>query len=262
VDGSGAGTCPEKTIYSKASTVSPDPHGKVSDPCICGLDLRVRSRTSTGANRTPLCGVRATHSKVPEFWDKEYSGLNQDQAGVRSRHVSGPYCVRFCSPLKRRPDAATWPTARDVSRRVEPDVRPLGRAAPAFIANKARRLSIPLAGDVPPRHLMSHVHSTGRQCAASTLNVPCPLRWQAAARPSRRRRAYPFHWQAVRPCCGVHYAHHHSRVTEEAAWHINTICTTDIMALGDRPGVIGVSYFLLFCPWAHMSGLSILVCLP
>jgi hypothetical protein len=42
--------------------------------------------------------------------------------------------------------------------------------------------------------------------------------------------------------------------------HINTICTTDIMALGDHPGVVGVSYFLPFCPWAHMSELSILVC--
>jgi hypothetical protein len=69
-----------------------------------------------------------------------------------------------------------WPTARDVSQRAEPDVRPLGRVAAAFIADKVRRLSIPLAGDVPPQHLMSHVHSTGRGCAASAFNVPYPLR--------------------------------------------------------------------------------------
>jgi hypothetical protein len=69
--------------------------------------------------------------------------------------VSGPYRVRLCSPLRRRPDAATWPAARDVSQRAEPDVRPLGRAASAFITDKARRLSIPLAGDVPPQHVMS-----------------------------------------------------------------------------------------------------------
>jgi hypothetical protein len=162
--------------------------------------------------------------------------------------VSGRYRVHFCSPLRRRPDAAMWPTAHDVSQRAEPDVRPLGRVASAFIADKARRLSIPLAGDVPPRHLMGPVCSTGTRCTASAFNVPCPLRWQAATRPSRRRCAYPFHWQVVRPCCGVHYAHHHSRVTEEAARDINTICTTYIMALGDHPGVIGVSYFLPFCP--------------
>jgi hypothetical protein len=39
---------------------------------------------------TPLRGVRATHSRVPGFRDKEYSGLNQGQAGVWGRHVSGP----------------------------------------------------------------------------------------------------------------------------------------------------------------------------
>jgi hypothetical protein len=55
--------------------------------------------------------------------------------------VSGPYRVRFNFPLRRRPDAATWPTARDVSQRAEPDVRPMGRASSAFIADKARRLS-------------------------------------------------------------------------------------------------------------------------
>jgi hypothetical protein len=54
--------------------------------------------------------------------------------------VFGPYRVRFYSPLRRRPDAATWPTARDVSQRAEPDVRPLGRASSAFIVDKARRL--------------------------------------------------------------------------------------------------------------------------
>jgi hypothetical protein len=43
---------------------------------------------------------------------------------------------------------------------------------------------------------------------------------------------------------------------------INTVCTTNIMALGDRSGITSISYFLLFCPWAHMSGLSILVRAP
>jgi hypothetical protein len=202
--------------------VGPNPHGKVLDPCIYRPDLRVRSRTSTGANRTPrmgsgpLCGVRATHSRVPGFWDKEYPGLNQGQAGVQGQHVSGPYRIRFRSPPRRRPDAATWPTARDVSQRAEPNLRPLGRMASAFIADKARRLSIPLAGDVSPRHLMSPVHSTGRRCAVSAFNEPCPLHWHVVTRPSRRRRACPFHWQA-HPYCRMHYTHHDSRVTEEAA---------------------------------------------
>jgi hypothetical protein len=133
-----------------------------------------------------------------------------------TRHVSGPYCIRFCSPLRRSPDAATWHGARDVSQRAEPDVRPLGCAASAFIADKACRLSNPLAGDVPPRHLMSPVHSTGRRCAALAFNEPCPLRWHTATRPSHRRRAGLFHWQATHPYCRMYYTHHDSRVTEEA----------------------------------------------
>ena len=60
----------------------------------------------------------------------------------------------------------------------------------------------------------------------------------------------------------MYYTHHDSRVTKEAERDINTLCTTDIMALGDRLGVAGISYFLPFCPWAHMSGLSTLVRAP
>jgi hypothetical protein len=62
--------------------------------------------------------------------------------------MSEPYRERSHSPLRRRPDATTWPTAHDVSQRADPDVRPLGFA---FIAEEARRLS-KLAGDVPPQH--------------------------------------------------------------------------------------------------------------
>ena len=135
MDGSGVATWPGKAISSKVSTAGPDPPlesvgplhirtgppGRVQDLRGYRPDPRDRSRTS-------LCRVRDTLSRVPGFWDKEYPCLNQRQAGVRSRHVSGPYHVHFCSPLRRRPDAATWPTAHDVSQRAQPDVRPLGRA--------------------------------------------------------------------------------------------------------------------------------------
>jgi hypothetical protein len=33
-----------------------------------------------------------------------------------------------------------------------------------FIAEKTRRLTIPLIGDVPPQHLMCPVYSTGKRC--------------------------------------------------------------------------------------------------
>jgi hypothetical protein len=116
--------------------------------------------------------------------------------------MSGPYRIRFCSSPKRRPDAAACPTARDVSQRAEPDIRPLGYAASAFIEDKARRLSIPLVGGVWPLHLLRPIHSSGRRRPVHS---------------SGRRRACPFHWQAARPYCHVHYAHHYSHVTKEAA---------------------------------------------
>jgi hypothetical protein len=71
--------------------------------------------------------------------------------------------MRFCSPPRRRPDAAAWPTARDVSQRAGPDVRPLGYTTSAFIEDKARRLSIPLAGGMPLLYLLRSVHSAGRR---------------------------------------------------------------------------------------------------
>jgi hypothetical protein len=107
--------------------------------------------------------------------------------------VSRPYRIRFCSLLRRSPDAAMWHGTRDVSQRAEPDVRPLGCTASPFIADKARLLSIPLAGDVPPRNLMSPVHSTGRRCAASAFNETCPFHGQAATSPFCRQRACLFH---------------------------------------------------------------------
>jgi hypothetical protein len=56
-----------------------------------------------------------------------------------------------------------WPIAREVSRRAEPDVRPLGHSISAFIAEKTCRLSALLTGDVPSRHLMCPIHSDGRR---------------------------------------------------------------------------------------------------
>jgi hypothetical protein len=56
-----------------------------------------------------------------------------------------------------------WLVARDISQRVEPDVRPLDHADSAFIAERTRRLSTLLTGDVPPQYLLRPVHSAGRR---------------------------------------------------------------------------------------------------
>jgi hypothetical protein len=57
-------TWPEKMIYSRVTTVDPDPHGEVPDPCTYRPDPRARSRTSTSVPGPPLYRVRAMHSKV------------------------------------------------------------------------------------------------------------------------------------------------------------------------------------------------------
>jgi hypothetical protein len=83
-------TWPEKMMYSKVSTVSPDPHGKVSDPCIYRPGLRVRSRTSRGANRIPRMGSGplcvGSGPLTAGSWD---SRIENTQALIKARRGSG-----------------------------------------------------------------------------------------------------------------------------------------------------------------------------
>jgi hypothetical protein len=162
--------------------------------------------------------------------------------------VSGLYRVRFCSPLRRSPNAATWRCARDVSQRVEPNVRPLGHAVSAFIVDKARRLSVPLAGDVPPQHLMSPVHSTGRRCAASAFNEPCHS--TGRRRPDHPAGGMPVHsigrWHVHTAECATLIMTR--ALPRKQPRYINIVWTTNIMVLGVRLGVTGISYFPSILP--------------
>jgi hypothetical protein len=113
--------------------------------------------------------------------------------------------VRFHSPLRRRPDAATWTIARDVSQWAEPDVRTLGRAASAFIAEKTRRLSIPLTDDVPPQYLMCPVHSAGGGVQA-ILQAACLSNPLSNSTPMLRGALCPsslIHCQGSFPCTPI-----------------------------------------------------------
>jgi hypothetical protein len=92
--GSEAATCPEKVIYSKASTISPDPHGRAPDPWIYSLDpprlvqdLHVCKPDPWNGIRTLPYGVRAVHNGVPRSQDRTYTSLEQDPGGVRYRHA-------------------------------------------------------------------------------------------------------------------------------------------------------------------------------
>jgi hypothetical protein len=146
-------------------------------------------------------------------------------------------------------DAATWHSTRDV--------RPLGYATSAFIADKARRLSIPLAGGVPPLHLLRHVHSAARRR---------PIHYAGRRQPVHSTGGVPVH------STGRRYAHTAACTTpiitrtlpRKQLPHINTVWAADIKTPGDCSGITCISYsynvFLQLCSWAHMLGLSILVC--
>jgi hypothetical protein len=129
VEGSGVAPWPEKTIYSKMSTVGPNPHGKVPDPCTCRPDHRERTRTPTDATWTPGMGPGplCVGSGSPTAGSRD-SMIENTQALLKVRQGSsvdtclgpvwcGPIRIRYCSPPRRRPDAATWPTTRDISQR-------------------------------------------------------------------------------------------------------------------------------------------------
>jgi hypothetical protein len=90
VYGSRAAMWPEKTISSKVSTVGPDPHGKVPDPCVYGPDLRARSRTSTGTNRTPGTGPEPLCvGSGPLAAGSRDSETKNTQALIKARKGSG-----------------------------------------------------------------------------------------------------------------------------------------------------------------------------
>jgi hypothetical protein len=171
------------------------PHGKVSNPCTCRPDLRARSRTPTSVTQTPGTGPRplCVGSELPIAGSRD-SGTENTQALLMQGSGAdtclglawcGPVRITLLLPAQAETRCCHVACTRDVSQRAEPDVRPLGCVAPAFITDKARRLT----SDVLPRHLMrpAHsvvrrqpIHSTGKQCAASAFNETCPCRWQAA----------------------------------------------------------------------------------
>src|SRR5688572_32195476 len=77
-------------IYSKVPIVSPDPHGKVSNPCIYRPGLRVRSRTPAGAKRTPRMGSGPLRvGSGPLTAGSRDSGTENTQALIKARRGSG-----------------------------------------------------------------------------------------------------------------------------------------------------------------------------
>jgi hypothetical protein len=138
------------------------PHGKVPDPWIYSPDLhvglgppRVRNGPLEWDSDPPVWGPDR-----PQWGPKT---LLKAQAGVRSSHVSrpalvcsGPIRIHSCSSLRRRPDTATWHTARGI--------KPTGGTW--HDASGLRTPSHSL------RIRRAPVHSTDRRRAQSTIRGP------------------------------------------------------------------------------------------
>jgi hypothetical protein len=82
---SGAATWPEKKLYSKASTVSLDPHGKAPDPWIYSPDLQV----GPGPPRVRTGPLEWDLDPPPPVWGPDSpqwgpKALIKAQAGVQS----------------------------------------------------------------------------------------------------------------------------------------------------------------------------------
>jgi hypothetical protein len=118
--------------------------------------------------------------------------------------VSRLYPEHLHSPLGQGSNTATWLIVRDVGRRAVHDVRALGHVISAFITERTCRLSALLTGNVPPRHLLRPVHSTGRR-RQGHLADGAPV--QSVA-------------ETVRPCCAVHCTH---PLCEKLPLHVETI---------------------------------------
>jgi hypothetical protein len=67
------------------------------------------------------------------------------------------------SPLRRKPAAAAWLVAHNVSQRAEPDVRHIWLCSLCIYCGKDAPPSTTLTGDTPSQHLMHTIQSASRQ---------------------------------------------------------------------------------------------------
>jgi hypothetical protein len=241
--GSRTATCPEKVIYSKASTVSQNPHGRVSDPCRTPVYMVHASKFGLGPPRVrtgPLewdldlpYGVRAAHSGVPGFQDRTYSSLNPVPGeGPEPTCLvgSGPIHIQSCSPHRRRPDATTWRTARH---------KPTGGTL--HDASKLRAPSHSL------RIRRTPVHYTDRRRAQSTIRGPCSYSHVTISRAM---------------------THHYSRVTRKrvTTYQCCMDCShhdpADYSCVTLSALVIHIMYFFHYAPGPACRGQHPCMCLP
>jgi hypothetical protein len=112
--------------------------------------------------------------------------------------------------------------------------------ASAFIADEARRLSIPLAGDVSPRHLMSPTFPLASD--VPPRHLMCLVHSSDEQRPSHPAGGVPVLSTSRQYASAAAYTMLMMSRTlpRKQLRDINTIWTTDIMALGGLLGDTGI----------------------
>jgi hypothetical protein len=124
-------------------------------------------QTSAEEHRTPVSTspeLPMRHAGSPRVRSGPWQGPGTERtpalARVRCRHVSRP-CPTL--PLRRKPAAAAWLVARNVSQRAEPDIRPIRLCNLCIYCGKDAAPATTLKGDTPSHHLMRHVQSASRR---------------------------------------------------------------------------------------------------
>jgi hypothetical protein len=96
--------------------------------------------------------------------------------------------------------------------------------------------------------------------------VSYPLSWQAAYRPSYRRRACPFHCQTVRPCCEVHWAHPSSLIRCQVSFPCTPIQRRSRISghkeIALATGVSCSKYYNRYVPGPTCRGLALMYVPP
>jgi hypothetical protein len=131
-----------------------------------------RVRTSAEEHRTPVrTGPKLPrrHAEPPRVPGppSEVRTLARSRDGEDPDTGKGPVPTRAqalpYTPLKRRPAAAAWLVARDISQWVEPDARPIRPCILCIYCGKDVPPATTLTGDAPSQHLMCPVQSIGRR---------------------------------------------------------------------------------------------------
>jgi hypothetical protein len=232
--------CPKKVIYSKTSTVSPDPHGKVSDPWIYSPDLQVWSKTPTCTDRTPGMGSGppGMGSGPPTVGSQSYRtehtrGLIRTQGGLGPTRVqtwSGgirtyPHTLLFPAQAETRcchvaycawnkPMGGTW---HDASRLRTPSHSLQIRRAP--------------------------IHSADRRHAQSTIHGPCSYSHVTISRAMTHHYSYGL-------------------LPINAAWTAAIMTPADYSCVTLSALVIHIMYFLHYAPGPACQGSAYLYVPP